>query len=116
MQLNNNNKNNYLLRVDMIMPRLQAIYDEKIEYQPDDYPVLINTFERLYKGLCLEIKNNYPDKKEFSRMDDHDFVRTHRITPFAQKLNSVLPLSKSKEGYYKILDRLDELGDRYTKA
>ena len=43
-------------------------------------------------------------------------MRTHRISQFAQKVNMTIPLSKNKEGIYKIYERLEELGDRYTKS
>ena len=108
--------NIYLARVEKAYTRIKDIYDKKIEYTPDDYPMLVNTMERLYKGYCFELKKMFPDDRVFSNMSEHDFNATHRITPFAQKVNAKLPLSASKEGYHVIIERLTEISNRYTPS
>lgn len=108
-----NNDNAYLVRAAKAMDRLTKIYDHDIEYTPDDYPILINTFERFYKGIFIELRKMYPDNPHF-KVSDEEICSNHKFSWLVTKINRVLPVSRSKDGYMVILNHANELGQRYS--
>lgn len=105
--------NMYLNKNNEIIPRFKAIHDGIIPYCTDDYPLLIQCFERLYKGVCKELQDLYPDK---IRLQPSEYIIGHHFTHFISIVNRIIPVSDNKNGYYRILNKCKRLEARYNDA
>lgn len=108
-----NTKNQYLQRNTLSFQRLLDIYDGKIAYTPDDYPVLINCMERMYKGFYQELRKFYPKQLTLS---DFELKRGHHFRSIAMKINKIIPLSDSYDGQKIVLKNLNKIENRYNDA
>ncbi len=75
--------------------------------------MLVNNFERMYKGVCQELQELHPEKIKFQKTD---YEGGHHFRAFARKINEFIPLSGSKEGYATILEKLRDLELCYTPS
>ena len=82
-------------------------------YSPMLYAMLCRTFEQMYKGLRYEIQRLFPETP--SRVSAMTW-QSHYFMSIAREVNTVIPLSPSKEGQDVILDKMDLLGRRCVKA
>lgn len=105
--------NKYLQKNYESFSRLKKIYEGEIAYVSDDYPVLINCLERLYKGIAKELQAIYPDKFNFT---DDDYKMGHKFTHFARAINKIIPLSANRDGYFTVLESLGKIENQYTDA
>lgn len=101
----------YLQRNVQSHQRLLDIYDGKIAYTADDYPVLINCMERMYKEFYQELREEYPEQLT---LKDSDLKAGHHFKAIASKINKIIPLSDSYEGYMIVLEGLHEIENRYN--
>lgn len=113
----------YLKRNQASFQRLKDIYDQKVDYVPDDYQIVILCFERLYKGTYRELysmgaKIPYISEEELlygPKDEDGKHHHPHSFKKFAKTINSVIPLADDKEKYYDILNTIVErLQPAYT--
>ncbi len=91
---------------------LKCFYEKKIPFCSSAYSMLANTMEQFYKGIYVElhkIKPNMPTLTDYE-MNDHCFNR------FVQLINKEIPVSSSKEGYFKILDNASRIYKGYTDS
>lgn len=117
--------NKFLNKNISTLQRLKDIYDEKTPYIPDDYQIIILSFERLYKGIYQELQRigapiPYVTEEEFNLgKKDSDGVHRHprHFKAFAREINHIIPLADNKDVYYNILDNITErFQPRYTSS
>ncbi len=105
--------NHYLKRNDESFKILKQVYDGNFPYTSDFYPLLIQNFERLYKGVCYELQQIYPDKIKYR---ESDYKIGHHFSAFARTINKIIHISDSKDGYYKILNHITVFEAMYTPS
>ena len=104
--------NYYLQNVADTFPRLYDIYEGKTSYIPQDFPVLVSMYEQLYKGVTKELQKIYPD----IGYSDNVFVFGHHFAAFLKEINRYIPISRTKEGYHKIVNFTRDLEKEYTPS
>lgn len=105
--------NHYLQRNDESFKILKQVYNGNFPYTSDFYPLLIQNFERLYKGVCYELQKLHPKNIKFKISD---YSAGHHFSAFAREVNKYIYLSGSKEGYYTILNQITKLESQYTPS
>ena len=76
------------------------------------YSVLANTMEQFYKGVYMELKKINPDIENVEECE----MKRHQFSKFIRKINRVMPVSSSKEGYFKILENAERIHSGYTDS
>lgn len=105
--IKNISENNYYLQsIPNIYNKLYKIYEGEESYIPEDYHLLILGFEKLYKGICKELQDLYPEKIKFS---DIVYTNGHRFSQFTATIDEFIPISNNKEGYQKVVDNLHSI-------
>lgn len=105
--------NHYLLRNQSSFDKLKSIYDCITPYCPDDYPVLINCMERLYKGICQELQELYPE--QINKTKD-EYEKGHHFKTFIRDINRFIPISNDKDTYYNALDFAEKIQNQYNSS
>ena len=106
-------ENYYLLNVRDNYPRLKDVYEGKISYIPSDYPLLVNTFEQLYKGVVKELQKMYPSDIKFA---ESTYTAGHKFSHFAYTVANYIPISTTKEGFKVIKQSLEKIEGSYNGA
>lgn len=104
--------NKYLYHEEDCFPLLRAIFEGKVPYTSDAYSLLANSMERFYKGILIELSKIYSE----DIIVPINIDASHRFTGIIQEINKKIPISKSKEGYYVILDNCNRIQKGYTNA
>ena len=103
----------YLKRNQESFARFLSIYEGQIAYTSDDYPVLINCMERLYKGICQELQNIYPEK---IHLTPFDYKTGHHFIGFMQHIDKIIPIAEDYETKNKAYDFATDIQQRYNGA
>ena len=90
---------------------LRDIYDGKITYIGDFFPMLVNNMERLYKGVTEELQMLYPDEIKLTPVQYKD---GHHFNQFADIIHKYIPISETKEGFYVVLDGIKNIQSLYN--
>ena len=107
------------------LPRLKDIYDEKTTDIPDDYQIIILSFERLYKGIYQELQRMgapipYVTEEEFNlgkKDSDGNHRHPHYFKTYAREINQLIPLAENRDVYFNILDNITErFQPRYSSS
>lgn len=106
--------NNFYEHALNSMLRFQAIYEGTVPYISDDFAMLINTLERLYKGFLqyqLDTNPNFSLQKGFLT-NDHDLLK------LTKKIEQFLPLFECKTNEERADKNMffKELRRKYTQA
>ena len=104
--------NKYLWHMEDSYKILKMINDKEIPYFCDAYSMLANSMERLYKGILIELKKINPNDE----IDISDIDIGHKFSKYVRMVNKYIPISKSKEGYYTIIENCDRIYKGYTEA
>ncbi len=109
-------ENNNLRRAHTAFLRLRDVYDGKIEYMPDDYYILILTFERFYKGVYIELlKTDNPSLDE-NKASQELTGGNHYFNSVLIKIKKFIPIAANKEGEEVVIRNCGEIQKRGTKA
>lgn len=104
--------NLYTYHAEDSYKQLKLIYNKKIAFCSDNYAMLANTFERMYKGIIEEYINICPEYVPTAGMMD-----THQLHLLAQEVHvNIFPIINNKETYPFLLDKLEAISKGYTHS
>ena len=91
---------------------LKSVYDKQVPMFSQAYSILANTMEQFYKGVYVELLKIHPDMPVAEEFE----LNGHHFDNFIRKINKYIPVSNSREGYFKILDNSERIQKGYTDS
>lgn len=103
--------NRYLWHAENSMPILTAINEGSVPFFCDAYSILANTFERMYKGVMIEL-----GKVRTGIIFPLDFDRNHHFNDTVRTVNRYIPIASNRDAYFTTTDNLTRIQEGYTNA
>lgn len=104
--------NPYSYHAEDNMPFLKDVYNQKIPMFSQAYAILANTIEQFYKGIYIELRKINPKVPPAKDAEFH----AHHFDNFVKKIHSVMPVSKTRDGYLRIMDDAARIHKGYTDS
>lgn len=90
---------------------LKKVYHKDIPFISDYYSMMVNTFERMYKGILEEYANNNPKYRL-----NESVMYTHHLDLLAKTVDKVIPVMSNRNQYRTLLNSLSDISIGYTKS
>ena len=90
---------------------LKKVYHKDIPFISDYYSMMVNTFERMYKGILEEYANNNPKYHL-----NESVMYTHHLDLLAKTVDKVIPVMSNRNQYRTLLNSLSDISVGYTKS
>ena len=105
-------KNPYSYHSEANRDFLKSVYKQEIPMFSQAYAILANTIEQFYKGVYVELSKIDP---RIPKAKDAEF-HMHHFDNFVKKIHVVMPVSKNREGYLRIMDDAARIHKGYTDS
>lgn len=106
----------YLGRAFTAFERLKDVYDGITPYIPDDYYILVLTFERFYKGVYIELLKTDDPELDENKTAQELTGSNHYFNSILVKIKNFIPIAANKEGEDVVLKNCYEIQKRGTAA